>query len=124
MALIPRPVATAALSFCLLACSAPEPAREPRVVGDPEAGARVIARVACGVCHRIPGVPGARGVAGPSLAGFAQRSNIAGVAPNRASVLVQWIRDAPSIAPDTLMPPLPVSEREARNVAAYLYTLR
>lgn len=123
MALILRPV-VGAVSLLLCACGVPERAPSARVDGDPEAGARVIARVECGVCHQIPGVPGARGVAGPPLAGFAHRSNIAGVAPNRASVLVRWIRDAPSIAPDTLMPPLPVSESEARDVAAYLYTLR
>lgn len=95
-----------------------------RIAGDPESGARVIARVDCGVCHEIPGVRGARGIAGPPLAGFARRASIGGVAPNRASELVRWLRDAPSIAPDTGMPALPLTEDEARDAAAYLYTLR
>jgi cytochrome c551/c552 len=104
-----------------LSCSA-VPA--PSIDGDPEVGAAVIARVACGVCHTIPGIRGANGIVGPSLEGFAARAAIGGVAPNRPNVLIQWIRDAPSIAPDTLMPPMPIDDGEARDVAAYLYTLR
>jgi mono/diheme cytochrome c family protein len=91
---------------------------------DAERGRHIIAAVDCGVCHRIPGIPGAHGIVGPSLANFAMRRFIGGVAPNRPSVLVRWVKDAPSIAPRTGMPELPLGEDEARHVAAYLYTLR
>ena len=91
--------------------------------GDPKIGREAIARVACGVCHTIPGVPGARGMVGPPLKGFGERSYIAGVVPNHPRYLVEWIRNAPAIAPGTAMPALPVSEQEARHIAAYLYTL-
>jgi mono/diheme cytochrome c family protein len=94
------------------------------VRGNSEAGRAVILDVACGVCHVIPGVPGARGAVGPSLDGFAQRSFIGGVTANRPANLMRWVRDAPSISPETGMPSMPLSEEQAVDVAAYLYTLR
>lgn len=96
----------------------------PPIDGDPEIGARVIVEIGCGVCHVIPGVPGPRGTVGPSLAGFANRAFIAGVVPNRPALLTEWVGNAPALAPDTAMPDLPLSEQEARDVAAYLSTLR
>jgi len=84
----------------------------------------VIASVGCGVCHDIPGVAGAAGVVAPSLRGFAGRPLIAGVHVNEPDVLVSWVRDAPGLSPDTAMPAMPITEQEARDVAAYLYTLR
>ena len=113
--------ATAALA--LAACGPPSPPAE-LTVGDPAAGAAAIARVGCGACHAIPGIRGARGIVGPPLGGFARRPLIAGVVPNRPPELVQWVHDAPSLLPHTAMPRLPLSRREAVDVAAYLYTLR
>ena len=92
--------------------------------GDPERGRVAIAEHDCGVCHVIPGVRGARGGTGPTLAGFAGRRYIAGVTPNEPRALALWVRDAPTIAPDTAMPTLPLGEREVQDVVAYLYTLR
>lgn len=104
-------------------CRGPdEPLR--RIDGDAATGARLIAELECGVCHEIPGVRGARGTVGPSLRGFARRAYIAGLVPNEATTLVRWVVDAPAIDPRTLMPPMPLDAREARHVAAYLYTLR
>jgi cytochrome c1 len=101
------------------------PAQARRVAaGDPQAGRKVIAATGCGLCHVIPGIPGAHGVVGPPLAGFAQRQLLGGIVPNEPSTLVTWIRDAPSLAPQTGMPRLPLSQQEAASVAAFLYTLR
>lgn len=104
-----------------LGCGAEEVAP---IDGDPETGARVIGAIGCGVCHVVPGVPGPRGTVGPSLEGFAHRAFIAGAVPNRPDLLVEWVGNAPALVPDTAMPALPLSEQEARDVAAYLYTLR
>lgn len=93
------------------------------VEGDPGSGRVIIAEKDCGVCHTIPGVRGARGKVGPSLAGFAQRGYIAGELPNRPSLLVRWLPNAPELAPGTAMPAIPMTEREARDIAAYLYRL-
>ena len=109
----------------LAACDQVGVRAQQRVIGaDPEAGRAAIAAVACGICHVIPGIRGANGIVGPSLAGFGQRQLIGGVAPNQPSVLAQWVKDAPSIAPNTGMPELPLTEAQARDVAAYLFTLR
>lgn len=99
---------------------------EPELVtaGDPVEGRRVIADAGCGVCHEIPGVAGARGRIGPSLTGIGGRRMIAGQLPNRPDMLARWIRNAPSFAPETAMPPMPLDEEEARNAAAYLARLR
>ncbi|MFN4140409.1 c-type cytochrome [Aestuariivirga sp.] len=109
----------------LAGCEEPSiaPARE-LVRGDSSAGKAAILNVSCGICHVIPGVPGAHGAVGPSLDGFARRSLIAGIAPNRPALLVRWVRDAPSISPSTGMPAMPLSDEEAVDVAAFLYTLR
>jgi len=92
-------------------------------IGNPEQGARLIHRVSCGACHSIPGIPGAHGHVGPPLAGFARRIYIAGVLPNTPTNLVRWVINPPAIAPTTAMPVLGLTPHDARDVAAYLYTL-
>jgi mono/diheme cytochrome c family protein len=94
------------------------------VKGSAAAGRAAMLEMSCGVCHAIPGVPGAHGAVGPSLDGFAERSLIGGVVPNRPAVLARWVRDAPSISSSTGMPALPLTEDQAVDIAAYLYTLR
>jgi len=49
---------------------------------------------------------------------------IAGEVPNTSENLVQWLEVPQSIEPGTAMPNLGVTEGEARDIAAYLYTLR
>jgi mono/diheme cytochrome c family protein len=93
------------------------------VEGDPGSGRRIIAQKDCGACHAIPGIRGARGRVGPSLAGFAQRGYIAGELPNRPTLLVRWLPNAPELIPRTAMPAIPMTDRQARDIAAYLYTL-
>lgn len=92
--------------------------------GDPARGAAVIRDAGCGACHTIPGVDGARGLVGPPLTSWSRRSYIAGSLPNSPENLVRWISDPPSVEPATAMPDLDLSAGEARDVAAYLYTLR
>jgi mono/diheme cytochrome c family protein len=92
--------------------------------GDPDAGRRAIYAYGCGACHTIPGVHGADGLVGPSLKQIGDRVYVAGVLQNTPNNLVRWVMDAPSVDPSTAMPNLHVTEREARDVACYLYTLR
>ncbi len=108
----------------LAACDDPEPPPHLRVAGgDPERGVVALARYGCGGCHTVPGVPGARGTVGPPLTDFALRGYVAGVVPNWPRHLVQWIMDPPAISPQTAMPDLGVGDQDARDIAAYLYTL-
>jgi cytochrome c len=92
--------------------------------GSVEAGKAAIERHACGACHRIPGIGAATGVAGPALDGIATRSFIAGTLPNDPADLERWILHPQQMLPGNAMPEQGVQPREARDIAAYLYTLR
>jgi cytochrome c2 len=92
--------------------------------GDPEAGRALIPRYGCNACHTIPGIRGSHGDAGPPLAGIVGRMYIAGVLTNTPDHMVRWIQDPPGIDPKTAMPNLGVSEKEARDITAYLYSLK
>jgi len=92
--------------------------------GDAERGRAAIRRHGCGSCHTIAGVPGARSLVGPPLAGMAERAYVAGVVENTPLNLQRWIRDPQGVDPRTAMPNLGVTETEARDIAAYLYILR
>ncbi len=96
----------------------------PMAGGDADRGAALISRFRCGSCHTIPGIRAADGVVGPPLFFFSRRVLIAGELPNTPENLIRWVRDPPSIEPGTAMPALGLDEEQARDVAAYLYTLR
>jgi cytochrome c len=91
--------------------------------GNPHAGRDTIARYGCGGCHDIPGVVGAHGMSAPPLNNFGARAYIAGELRNTPDSLVQWIMHPHAIEPKTAMPELGVTEPDARDIAAYLYTL-
>jgi cytochrome c len=92
--------------------------------GDPRRGPDVIRKYGCEACHSIPGVAGARGQVGPPLDNIGSRSHLAGGLPNTPENLMRWIRHPQEIQPGTAMPELGVTERDGRDIAAYLYTLR
>jgi len=112
-------------SVVLTACygGKQEHAYEPAIGGDAARGAAVIRQADCGSCHTIPGIRAAEGVVGPPLYFFSRRTYIAGELPNTPTNLVRWIIDPRSVEPGTAMPRLGLSEQQARDVAAYLYTL-
>lgn len=95
-----------------------------RGLGHPDRGELLIERYGCGRCHTIPGVRAANGVVGPPLFFFSRRTYIAGELPNTPDNLIRWIRDPQSVEPGTAMPRLGVGEQQARDIAAFLYTLR
>jgi cytochrome c len=92
--------------------------------GDARAGVVAIRKYGCNGCHTIPGVRGTQGLVGPPLNNFAYRIYIAGQLPNTAPNLITWIRDPQKIQPHTAMPTMGVTEQDARDIAAYLYSLR
>ena len=91
--------------------------------GDIAAGRKAMLQYVCVTCHVIPGVVGASEHVGPSLAGIASRRYIAGVLPNTPDNMLRWLQNPPGVDPLTAMPDLGVSEQDARDMAAYLYTL-
>ena len=92
--------------------------------GDARAGREVIAAKGCGSCHSIPGIAGANSMVGPPLTAIAARSYIAGVLPNTPENMIRWVLDPPAVDSLTAMPAVGLTPRQARDVAAYLYTLR
>ena len=61
---------------------------------------------------------------GPPLIHWSRRGFIAGELRNTGDNLTTWIMDPKAVEPNTDMPNLGVSEQEARDVAAYLFTLQ
>ena len=112
----------AAMSLVLLAgCAPPKP--PAGVQGDPLRGKIAVTQYACQSCHMIPGVPGSKVYVGRPLGDLAKRKVLAGSLPNEPANLVRWIRDPQSIDPHTAMPNMGVSERDARDISAYLLSL-
>lgn len=91
--------------------------------GDVARGKAAIERRACGACHIIPGVPGAKATVGPSLDHIGKRAFVAGK-PNSVETMIEWVRHPQKVEPGTPMPEMGISEQEAKDIAAYLYTLR
>ena len=111
------------MPFVLLvsACEPPPGQRQMVPTADPDNGRRVIQRLGCGACHRIDGIGWPQGVLAPRISAMQDRGLIAGRLPNNPETLARFVRDAPSLVPGTPMPAMPMSEQEARDVAAYLY---
>jgi cytochrome c1 len=61
---------------------------------------------------------------GPPLTRFADRAYIAGQLPNDPQSLIRWIQDPQTVEPGTAMPDLGVGPEVARDMAAYLYSIR
>lgn len=91
---------------------------------DAERGKAAIRMYGCGSCHTIPGLRDANGMVGPPLVMWSRRTYIAGEVPNTPEFLVRWIETPQAIAPGTAMPNLGVTEGRARDIAAYLYTIK
>ena len=92
--------------------------------GDPDRGKSALFHYACRACHIIPGVTGAAVHVGPSLDGIGRRTTIAGTLPNTPDNLALWLRETQKVKPMTAMPQLGVARQDARDIAAYLATLR
>ena len=92
--------------------------------GDAARGRELIRSYGCGACHTIPHVAGAVATVGPNLDGVAARAYIAGVVPNQPGNMMQWIMNPAAIDSKTAMPNLHVTASDARDIAAYLYTLQ
>jgi cytochrome c1 len=125
-----RPRAISLLAAVVVAGGVLAACREAGVIprhrvqgGEPARGERALVQYGCGSCHVVPGVPAAEGRVGPPLTDFADRAYVAGRLRNEPAALVRWIRDPQGIEPGTAMPNLGVSEADARDIAAYLYTL-
>ncbi len=110
-----------ALAAALGSCGHSDPREVPG--GDDSSGNHLLQTYGCGSCHAIPGVSGANGRVGPPLNDFAERQYIAGKYPNTAENLIAWIMHPQQLDPGVAMPEMNVTDQDATDMAAYLYTL-
>ena len=86
---------------------------EPVRYGDPERGELLMRTYGCNTCHD-------NGRVGPELTHMAKRAYIAGRFPNIQIWMIAWIEHPQRLKRGTAMPEMGVSERDARDIAAYL----
>ena len=92
--------------------------------GEPARGRTAIAKYGCGGCHTIPGVEGANATVGPPLNNIASRSTLGGHLSNTPDNMKTWIQHPQKIDPKNVMPDMDVTDQDAKDITAYLYTLR
>ncbi|HZD88573.1 MAG TPA: c-type cytochrome [Pseudolabrys sp.] len=120
------PIAIAALPFgapAMVHAQGAQP-QPPTISGNPQMGARLIERAGCGACHLIPGIAGASGLVGPPLTHMGNRIYVAGVLRNTPSNMITWLMEPQKVVPGNAMPDMSLTRKQARDIAAYLYTLR
>ncbi len=99
------------------------PSSAATTLGNAAAGKRALQQYLCLTCHQVPGMVGPNAPVGPPLNGMANRRYIAGIMPNTPENMVQWLRYPQQFDPLSAMPYLGVTEQDARDIAAFLYTL-
>jgi cytochrome c len=92
--------------------------------GDPAKGKQLITQYGCTACHSVPGIDGPRSEVGPSLDHVAVRPVIAGTLPNNPQNLTQYLLNPQMVNTQNIMPNLGIKPDEARDIAAYLSTLK
>jgi cytochrome c2 len=126
--MLARIIAAAALigiSLSICGCEAGNQRAAAAVSGgDPRRGAAAVSRYGCGSCHTIAGIPGAHGLVGPPLTGIGNRLYVAGVLRNTPDNLERWVQDPKAVNEKTVMPKLGVTQQDAIDLAAYLYSLK
>jgi cytochrome c len=110
------------LVLLLAACKRPEAAAP--VTANSGRGKQLIEQYGCNSCHIVPGVEGAKGMVGPSLEHVASRPTIATKVPNSQANMAAYIQNPQMTNPENVMPNLGVKPDEARDIVAYLYTLK
>jgi cytochrome c2 len=112
-----RAIVIAAL---LVACGP----REKVNNGDPDRGKQLIEQYGCPSCHVVPGIKGPKGVVGPSLDKIALRTVIAGKVQNTPQNMSRWLQNPQAPDPGNAMPNLGITPVDARDITAYLFTLK
>jgi cytochrome c len=112
------------LGFVLTACDQGEAAGPVNFAGDARRGSQLIGQYGCGGCHDIPGIAGANGNVGPPLHRIGTRTYLAGFVRNSPENMTFWIREPQKVLPGNAMPSMGIPQNDARDITAYLYTLK
>jgi len=101
----------------------------PDVPGDPNSGRQLFTNSkfyppsGCGSCHTLPNVSSGAFAGAPNLNNVALRPTLAGDAlQNSPAQMKAWIMDPPSQKPGAKMPKLNVSDQEATDLVAFIYS--
>ena len=92
--------------------------------GDAQRGADLIGKYGCGNCHDIPNIANAHGNVGPPLTRVGARTYLAGFIRNSPDSMARWLQDPQRVLPGNAMPTMGISEKEARDMTAFLYDLK
>jgi cytochrome c len=87
-------------------------------------GQTAIGKYGCAACHTIPGIANATATVGPPLDRIAARQYLGGHLTNTPDNIVKWIQHPQAIDPKNVMPELGVTGQDAKDISAFLYTLR
>ncbi|MEA2235419.1 MAG: hypothetical protein QOC81_143 [Thermoanaerobaculia bacterium] len=112
------------VTLVLLAAACKREEATTPVAGDPAHGKQLVAQYGCTSCHIIPNVDGPRGEVGPSLEHVAVRQILAGKLPNNPQNMTQYLQNPQLAGAENVMPNLGLKPEEARDIAAFLYTLK
>jgi cytochrome c len=121
---VTRLLAAALLAVATAACEQGRAAGPDNFEGDARRGATLVKQYQCGACHDIPGIAGADGNVGPPLRRIGTRTYIAGFIRNSPDTMADWIEDPQRALPGNAMPTMGISQQDARDIAAFLYTLK
>ena len=118
-----------ASALLLAACggTAPTSGAKPEIDPAVANGRQLFSTTGCIACHVAPGVPGATGSIGPSLAGIgdpAKKPTLTDGGANTPEHIKAWIQDPQKLKPGTMMPTLGLSDTEASDLTGFLLTLK
>lgn len=96
----------------------------PNVQGDPNVGRLLFVAKPCVTCHQLSGaIATAPALIGPNLNNVALKPTLAnGAVQNTPENMTRWLLDPPALKPGTAMPSTGLTEQEARDLTAFLYS--
>jgi putative membrane protein len=120
------PIVILACAILVSACTSSKSVKEAEMMtgGNVARGVPAIGKYGCATCHTIPGIETATATVGPPLTQVAVRQYLGGHLTNSPANMIKWIQHPQLIDPKNAMPELGVTDQDARDIAAYLYTLR
>jgi cytochrome c oxidase assembly factor CtaG/cytochrome c2 len=108
----------------LAGCDSRDSSAPINFAGDARRGATLIGKYGCGNCHDIPEIANAKGNVGPPLARVGSRTYLAGFINNSPDNMTAWIEDPQKVLPGNAMPSMGIPSKDARDITAFLYTLK
>jgi cytochrome c2 len=98
--------------------------QQTQSIGNADHGKQLIDKYGCAACHVIPQIEGPKGMVGPPLEHIASRQIIGGKLTNTPQNMMAWLQNPQMIDPNNSMPNLGVTPADARDITAFLETLK